>query len=185
MRWWPGRNDFDLHLLARAERRSRRRLRYLAPENCASVRHRAVACAEGHPRQCNASMFTLAAVKTPGSSSVRLATQGAHARIWDAQGFAYSRICGREQGSACLRRLPNGRPSVDHTSQPCTTSCRTVLRRSNAKNARLLVRPAGVCRTMRARCVLAQTDACPDSSSAARNSSPLGLDNVRAASGPL
>ena len=190
MRWWPGRNEFDLHLLAGAERRSRRSLRYLAPRELlqSRVRHLAAACAEGHPHQCNASMITLAAVKTPGSSSALLATQGAHAHILDAQGFAHLRdalICGRAQGSACLRRLPNGRPSVDHTSQPCTTSCRTVLRRRNAKNARLLVRPAGVCRTMRARCVLAQTDACPDSSSAARNSSPMGLDNVGAASGAL
>jgi hypothetical protein len=134
------------------------------------VSHRAVACAEGHPRQCNASMFTLAAVKTPGSSSARLATQGAHARIWDAQGFAYSRICGREQGSACLRRLPNGRAGVDHTLQSCTTSCRTVLRRRDAESARLPVRPAGVRQTMRGRCVLAQTDSYPESSSAARNS---------------
>ena len=117
MRWWPGRNDFDLHLLARAERRSRRRLRYLAPENCASVRHRAVACAEGHPRQCNASMFTLAAVKTPGSSSARLATQGARARILDAQGFAYSRICGRAQESACGGSPMGARASTTHHSR--------------------------------------------------------------------
>ena len=63
----------------------------------------------------------LAAVETPGSSSALLATQGAHAHILDAQGFAHLRdalICGRAQGSVCLRRLPNGRPSVDHTSQP-------------------------------------------------------------------
>jgi hypothetical protein len=117
-----------------------------APEPCAPP-STAAACAEGHPHQCNASMITLTAVKTPGSSSALLATQGAHAHILDARGFAHLRdalICGRAQGSACLRRLPNGRPSVDHTSQLCTTSCRTVLRRRNAKNVRLLVCPAGV-----------------------------------------
>ena len=77
-----------------------------------------------------------------------------------------------------VRRLPNGRAGVDHTSQSCTTSCRTVLRRRDAESARLAVRPAGVRRTMRARCVLAQTDAYPESSSAARNSGTMGVDNV-------
>ena len=77
-----------------------------------------------------------------------------------------------------VRRLPNGRAGVDHTSQSCTTSCRTVLRRRDAESARLAVRPAGVRRTMRARCVLAQTDAYQESSSAARNSGTMGVDNV-------
>ena len=78
-----------------------------------------------------------------------------------------------------MRRLPNGRAGVDHTSQSCTTLCRTASRRRYAESARLPVRPAvGVGRTMRARCALAHTDACPESSSAARNSGPMGLDNV-------
>ena len=117
--------------------------------------------------------------KTPGSSSARLTTQRAQARVLDAWGFAGARICGQAQGSACLRRLPNGRAGVDHTSQSCTTLCRTASRRRYAESARLPVRPAvGVGRTMRARCALAHTDACPESSSAARNSGPMGLDNV-------
>ena len=98
--------------------------------------------------------------------------------------FACARICGRAQGSECfMRGLPNGRAGVDHTSKSCTTMCYTASRRRHAESARLPVHPVvGVRSRTRARCVVspqcAQTDACPESSSAARNYDPMGLDKV-------
>ena len=108
----------------------------------------------------------------------------AHARFGCAgMRFACARICGRAQGSECLRGLPNGRAGVDHTSKSCTTMCYTASRRCHAESARLPVHPVvGVRWRTRARCVVspqcAQTDACPESSSAARNYDPMGLEQV-------
>jgi hypothetical protein len=180
MCWWPGRNEFDLHLLARAERRSRRSHRYLAPRELrqSRVRHRAAACAEGDPHQCNASMITLAAVKTPGSSSARLATQGAHAHILDARGFAHLRAhlwtSARERVLAAAPQWARGRRPhitvVYHVVSHRVAAVQCQKRSSTRSSSWSLSHDAGALRD--------RTDnACPESSSAARNSGPMGLDN--------
>ena len=107
----------------------------------------------------------------------------AHARILDARGCAGMRLSAhlwmsaRERVLAAAPQWACGRqPHV--AVQSCTTS--VALPRGGAM-PKALVYPSvqrlvsvGRCE----RCALAHTDACPESSSAARNSGPMGLDNV-------
>ena len=69
-----------------------------------------------------------------------------------------------------------GRPGQRHLPESSNDAYRE---EGQPPRPRLPVRPAvGVGRTMRALRSLTQTDACPKSCSGARNSGPMGLDNI-------
>jgi len=94
---------------------------------------------------------------------------GQQSTLWDE----------RKRACACGSSPMGVRASTTRRSAVVYHICRTASRRRDAESARLPVRPAvGVGRTMRALRSLTQTDACPKSCSGARNSGPMGLDNI-------
>ncbi len=96
---------------------------------------------------------------------------------WDAPERAS--VDERKRACACGSSPMGVRASTTRRSAVMYYICRTASRRRDAESARLPVRPAvGVGRTMRALRSLTQTDACPKSCSGARNSGPMGLDNI-------
>jgi hypothetical protein len=141
-----------------------------------------------HATLCTAGEDLHLALQNPGSSSGRLAAQRAHARILDARGCAGMRLSAhlwmsaRERVLAAAPQWARGRQPhiavVYHIVSHCLAAARCRKRSSTCPSS-------GWCRSDDAsavppvrQCALAQTDACPDSSSAARNSGPMGLDNV-------
>ena len=107
----------------------------------------------------------------------------AHARILDARGCAGMRLSAhlwmsaRERVLAAAPQWACGRQphvAVQCSRVPHLSHCLAAARCRKRSSTRP---SSGWCRSDDAS-ALAQTDACPDSSSAARNSGPMGLDNV-------